>query len=113
MKIFIVVFAFAMLPHTSFAGEWVLWQSGPNPPSPITEHKTLKVCQVASSQGADATFAWAKNNESVKTETVQRSTNPDGTIYTYKKGLHVEAEFRCYPYGVVPTQGQVQSSASQ
>jgi hypothetical protein len=108
-KLFIIV-AFIILPHTAFAGDWVLWQceviSGAetNPPIPLTEHKTLKACQDASAQVADTTFAWAKKNDTVQTESVKRSMNPNDVLYTYKTGFAANAEYRCYPFGVVPTQ---------
>jgi hypothetical protein len=114
-KPYLLFLLLILIPIKAQAGEWVLWQyeslsdSLVNPPIPLTEHKTLNACQNASKQVADARFSWAKNNETVKTETVMRSLSPDGAIYTYKKGPNVTAEFRCYPSGVVPTQGQFQA----
>lgn len=111
-KIFVIV-ALLILPQTAFAGEWVLWQGdffprmAANPPIPLTEHKTLKACQDASAQEADAIFSWAKKNETVESTT--RSINPNGVSYTYKTGFAVHAEYRCYPYGVVPVQGNFQA----
>lgn len=118
-KPFLLFLFLVFISSTAQAGEWVLWRceffsnANINPPIPLTEHKTLKACQNASKQEADTTFSWAKNNESVKTETVMRSLNPDGVIYTYKTGPNVTTEFRCYPYGVVPVQGNFQSRATQ
>jgi hypothetical protein len=59
MKKIFAVIVFIILPHTAFAGEWVLWRcelmsgSNVNPPIPLSEHKTLKSCHDASAQNAD------------------------------------------------------------
>src|SRR5574341_747451 len=94
-KLFLLFLFLVFISSTAQAGEWVLWRceffSGAkvNPPIPLTEHKTLKECQNASKQEADYIFSWAKNEESVKTETVMRSSKPHGVIYIYKTGPNV------------------------
>jgi hypothetical protein len=97
---------------TAQAGEWVLWElesiTGKDVPeikktNPLDEFKTLKKCQKAAAKIADHTYSWAKKNETINTETVSRMKNPDGVLYSYTTNYFVQAEYRCYPFGVVPT----------
>lgn len=117
-KLFAAI-VFVMLPHISFAGEWVLWhcefmsETQTNPPIPLTEHQTLKACQVAAVQNPDHISSWAKNSEDVETKSVLRFINPDGIFYKYKTGNTVKSEYRCYPYGVVPTHVHFQPKATE
>jgi hypothetical protein len=119
MKRLFAIFAFVILPYTAIAGEWVLWRcefiSGSNisPPIPRSEHKTLKACHDASAQNADSISSWAKKNDEINVESVMRFVTPDGALYNYKNGNSARTEFRCYPYGVVPTQNDFQSKARQ
>lgn len=119
MKKLLAVIAFMILPHTALAGEWVLWRcefmsnSNVNPPIPLSEHKTLKACHAVSAQSADYIFSWAKKSDDVNTESVMRIVTPDGALYKYKNGESVRTEYRCYPYGVVPTQENFQSRTTQ
>jgi hypothetical protein len=95
------------------AGEWVLWEfehkvskdgSESKKPLPLEEFQTLKACQAASAKTAYGTYAWAKKIETVKNESVARTINPDGVIYQYITGQSVHADYRCYPFGAVPSE---------
>lgn len=99
------------------AGEWILWEhttsgSGPDQleteqPLPLTEHKTLTACLDASKKEAVSKELWAKSNNG---ESVFRTTKPEGVRYgvsspEIKHVTYFSIQFRCYPYGVVPTKG--------
>lgn len=122
MKKSLLLFIFlVVLSANAQAGEWVLWQNEISPgtnsitklPLPLSEHKTLKACQDAAAQNAIYIASWAKKNDTVETDSVQRFITPDGIFYKYKSGLTMQQEYRCYPYSVVPVQGIFQTKASQ
>jgi hypothetical protein len=107
-----LVFIILIASVTTHAGEWVLWElqsmTGKDVPeikktNPLDEFKTLKKCQKASAKIADTKYSWAKKNGTVNTETVSRTKDPDGVLYSYTTNYFVQAEYRCYPFGVVPT----------
>ena len=122
MKKTLLIFLFLVFISASAqAGEWVLWQNEISPgtnaiiklPLPLSEHKTLKACQDAAAQNAVNIASWAKKNDTVETDSVQRFIAPDGAFYKYKDGLSIQFEYRCYPFGAVPVQGNFQTKASQ
>ena len=97
---------------TAQAGEWILWEfqsiTGKDIPEikktkPLDELRSLKKCQKASVKIADQTHAWAKKNETIKTETVSRTKDHEGVLYSNTTNYFVQTEYRCYPFGVVPT----------
>jgi hypothetical protein len=114
-KLYLFSLLLLLISSSAHAGEWVLWKgefmprTDINPPIPLTEHKSLKECQDASTQAADNTVSLTKTYETVQTDSVKRFTNPDAVYYKYKESSSVRVEFRCYPYGVVAVQEYFQS----
>jgi hypothetical protein len=107
--IFMLLMFILFISINARAGEWILWQNQTisvgttEQPIPLTEHKTLTACKDASKKVADSTRSSAKSDETVDSESVMRSVDPDGVGYNSKNGQYfIHIQYRCYPYGVVP-----------